>query len=261
MVKIGTYEFSHIATIQPERAPDGQILSHYPHRQIKSDLPLLPYGEGPFCRFRIGDDIQVSGVYAVTLERRIVCYIGETINLSQRYNRGYGFIQSRACYQGGQATNLRINHFIYHAISANLVVDLWFYNTVAYKAVEAELIAQIKPKWNRRGLAGAWNTSNISQPAKVSQSQATPPKARTSTCRLEILECMREMMLQTGKTAFTVAEIIHAMEASGTTYKRVTIQLHVTSKMCLAGPAIHPTRYDDLQKVNGNLYELKKKPV
>ena len=256
---IGGYDFTHVSRVFPERATTGKLVEFYPHKSMQTSLPLLPYGEGPFCQFSIPDNIKRSGVYALTLDSTLIYYIGETINLSQRYNRGYGFIEPRACYQGGQATNLRINSFLFHAVSADIAVDLWFYAVSQHKEVEAELIVKFKPKWNRQGVTRAPSPHFSLTP----KSEAPTPilsatrNQRNSTCRLEILECVKGIIERTGKNEFTLADIIRSMHASGTTYKTITIELHVTSKMCLSGPAIHNKRYDDFEQAGPQSYRLK----
>jgi len=79
-------------------------------------------------------------------------YVGECVNLSSRYNNGYGNISPRNCYEGGQRTNCRINHLVYKAASDGRLIDLWFLKTARYKTIESELINSLQPAWNRRGI-------------------------------------------------------------------------------------------------------------
>lgn len=93
IISIEGCPFTHICGIQPEREANGTLKEFYPHLEFQTDLALLPYGEGPFCKFRIPDDIPNAGVYVLTIDHDRVYYVGKTVNLSQRYNvRGCGSI-------------------------------------------------------------------------------------------------------------------------------------------------------------------------
>jgi len=106
------------------------------------------YGKGPFGKFRIPNNYNVSGVYAVVVEGELK-YIGECLNLSSRYNMGYGIISPRNCFVGGQETNCRLNNLIYQTANAGRKISLWFMQTKDYKAIERKLRASDPPEWNR----------------------------------------------------------------------------------------------------------------
>jgi len=76
------------------------------------------------------------------------------------------------------------------------------------------------------------------------------------TCRDEVLACCRALERETGRTTFSVAEIIERMEAQGTFYMESTIRTHVTSRMCVNAPSNHGTTYGDLERVSRGYYRL-----
>jgi len=149
-MKIGAYEFNQICTIEPEHNSNGLIKQYMPQSRYnnKNKLPLNRYGKGPFCKFRIPNNHTVSGVYAIVVESKVK-YIGECLNLSFRYNMGYGIISPRNCFKGGQETNCRVNNLVYHAANAGRKISLCFLQTKDYKAVENKLRANMEPEWNK----------------------------------------------------------------------------------------------------------------
>ena len=102
-MNIGKYTFTKICCIKPEQNDDGSIVEYMPQSRYKNEkiLPLNKYGAGPFCKFRIPKNNNLSGVYAITVDEYIV-YIGECEGLSNRFNWGYGHISPKNCY-----TNLK----------------------------------------------------------------------------------------------------------------------------------------------------------
>ena len=146
----GKYRFTYICAIQPERDKKGKIRQFTPQclYMNRRRLPLHKYGKGPFCRFRIPKDFPIEGVYTLIVNG-IVKYIGECINLSSRFNMGYGQISPRNCYYGGQHTNCRVNHLILETTKRSKSVGLWFFKTPKRKNIESELIADFHPFWNR----------------------------------------------------------------------------------------------------------------
>jgi hypothetical protein len=90
-------------------------------------LGLNKYGAGPFCKFAISSTYAECGVYAITVNAQVM-YIGECVNLSSRYNAGYGQISPRNCYSGGQETNCRINNLIYEEATNSHDIECGFTN-------------------------------------------------------------------------------------------------------------------------------------
>jgi len=112
------------------------------------NLSLNRYGAGPFCKFRIPNRLQSSGVYVLTVDGAPQ-YVGECANLSARFNTGYGNISPKNCFKGGQETNCRLNNLLYSAIVAGQRISLWFFRTTDYKAMELALRDTLKLRWNR----------------------------------------------------------------------------------------------------------------
>ncbi len=149
----GNYTFDKVCTILVERDSAGGVREFMPQAQYRNrnGLPINRYGHGPFCRFRIPSDQRFEGVYVLTIDRQVM-YIGECIDLSSRYNSGYGTISPRNCFSGGQQTNCRVNNLIYNAAKAEQRIELWFRRTANRKAIEFELINTLRPKWNRQSM-------------------------------------------------------------------------------------------------------------
>jgi hypothetical protein len=111
-MKVWQYEFAQVCDIEPLRENDGSVRALKPQSRYKNNnaLPLNKYGKGPFCKFTIPKGYKVSGVYAIVVNQELK-YIGECVNLSSRFNVGYGNISPRNCFKGGQETNCRINAY------------------------------------------------------------------------------------------------------------------------------------------------------
>lgn len=142
--------FSLIGRIEPERDSDGSVIRFMPQSRFHNvrHVPLNRHGSGPFCRFRVPADLPYEGVYVLTVEGRVV-YIGECEHLSERFGqRGYGAIQPRNCFVGGQSTNCKINKLLLQHALQRHVIELWFHPTADRKSEEALLIGQLKPEWN-----------------------------------------------------------------------------------------------------------------
>ena len=141
--------FERVCGIEPDRDTNGAVRKFLPQSLYSNEnnLPLHRYGAGPFCKFQIPSNVSKAGVYAISVDGE-VRYIGETVNLSSRYNTGYGNISPRNCFSGGQETNCRINNLILEALDANSQIDLWFLPTDEYKTIEADLRRKLTPSWN-----------------------------------------------------------------------------------------------------------------
>jgi len=148
--RIGGYDFRYICTLEPERDTNGTVLTFMPQARFvnTNGLALNKYGNGPFCKFKIPQNLEYPGVYAL-MEASDIKYIGECATLSSRYNMGYGNISTRNCFVGGQETNCRINNLILQQISAGSKISLWFLNTSNHKSIESQLRVSLSPSWNR----------------------------------------------------------------------------------------------------------------
>lgn len=149
-MEIDSYKFEKICIISPECGSNGLGKEFIPQGRYRNDkgLPLNKYGSGPFCKFKIPNNFNKSGVYAIVVEG-VVKYIGECLNLSSRFNMGYGNISPRNCFVGGQETNCRINSLIYNHARQGKNIALWFFHTENYKSIEHELRESQELEWNR----------------------------------------------------------------------------------------------------------------
>ena len=147
---IRQHRFAYVCRIIPVRNEDGSVKEFLPQDRYnnRKGLPLNRYGEGPYCKFKIPNDRNYGGVYAILVDGDIK-YIGECQNLSSRFNSGYGNISPRNCFVGGQETNCRINNLILGSVNDNQLVSMWFLRTEDYNQVEQELRDVLEPKWNR----------------------------------------------------------------------------------------------------------------
>lgn len=147
---VNCYNFGYLCDIKPDVDERGLIKQYKPQPLYKniSGYPLNKYGKGTFCKFRVPNNISISGVYAIYVDDDLK-YIGECVDLSDRFNTGYGQISPRNCYLGGQETNCRINKIILREASRNKRISLYFYKTKKHKLVEREILGQFKPSWNK----------------------------------------------------------------------------------------------------------------
>lgn len=150
ILQVGGYPFTYICEIQPEKDTAGSVRAYLPQSRYRSaeHLALNKYGQGPFCRFKIPNHHHQRGVYAL-VSNNVVMYVGECVDLSRRYNMGYGIISPRNCFVGGQETNCRINHLIFQITQDGKVLSLWFYPTPNHKDIESKLLGSIHTQWNR----------------------------------------------------------------------------------------------------------------
>ncbi len=141
------HQFVLIATIDPDRDETGRVRVLSP-----KDAGGRELSDAPFCRFDFPLNIRTAGVYAVTVDDRVV-YVGKTNSLSRRWGQGeYGSI---VIPEPGnpQVTNRRVNHGILEAAQRGGVVQIWFHETADRDCVEASLIGKLDLVWNRQGPA------------------------------------------------------------------------------------------------------------
>lgn len=151
-------EVKYICGIVPEKNAYGAINEYYPHNKYMNAATskLHKHGIGPFCKFRIPASLNLAGVYVIKVED-FIKYVGESENLSRRFNTGYGNISPRNCFVGGQSTNCKINNYILNETQKGHRIHLYFVKTEDRFLVEGELIKKHKPEWN--SLVGR-NTKN-----------------------------------------------------------------------------------------------------
>ena len=70
-IRTGSYEFVIVREINPLRNSDGLIKTFYPQSRYRGaeTLGSNKYGQGPFCKFKISNNLQESGVYSLVVDR------------------------------------------------------------------------------------------------------------------------------------------------------------------------------------------------
>lgn len=79
------------------------------------------------------------------------------------------------------------------------------------------------------------------------------------TCREEILEAIAAHQRASGRTTFTIMDLLGLM--TGSAYTEATIRTHIVSVMCADAPKNHGTVYSDLERVDRGLYRLRSTPA
>ena len=147
------HEFFFIETIRPMADETGQPLEFTPQSRYRNtrDLPLNPYGQGAFCRFKLKNPISKGGVYILASGTKPL-YAGICENLEKRFSLSqYGSISPKNCYRGGQSTNCRINGKILQYAKKRVFFDLWFLSVEdksERKSIENKLISSMPDMWN-----------------------------------------------------------------------------------------------------------------
>lgn len=165
-INIYQYEFEYVCDIIPETDDNGNIIEYYPQDLYskKEFVQLHEYGKGPFCRFKIPACwTGKEGVYCIYSDGQLV-YVGECMDLSKRFNMGYGNISPRNCFKYGQQTNCKVNNFILNEIKQGRSVKLYFLETEKRFETEKELIEKFHPPWNSQtGKSIKSNDSTLSE--------------------------------------------------------------------------------------------------
>ena len=141
------YPFRFIQRLTPD-CENGEVIKYYPEKRYNNlhQLPLNPYGQGPFCHFSI-DAPSAPGVYLWMAKGELI-YIGEAVNLAARFSTGYGRISPRNCFSGGQSTNCKMNKIVMEYYEKCVPIELYFYETMDHKRVELELLHRYHTKYN-----------------------------------------------------------------------------------------------------------------
>lgn len=72
-----------------------------------------------------------SGIYLWVVDRDPI-YIGQALDLYDRFNRDYLQISPKNLAEDGQATNLKMNYFLLLCILAGVTVDIYFYEVIGF---------------------------------------------------------------------------------------------------------------------------------
>lgn len=89
-------------------------------------------------------------------------------------------------------------------------------------------------------------------------------KRNKLTCREELLQCAKELVLLKGENQFSINELVNTMIGKGSNFKESTMRTHITSKCCVDAPMNHNTNYNDYMRLgDGNyaIYNLKHKHI
>ncbi|MBB5515564.1 hypothetical protein FHS89_001576 [Rubricella aquisinus] len=145
--------FDLVEEITPERGPDGDIVLYHPHLEAKlQDRPLLPYGDGPFCRFGLISSKERAGIYIIA-EDNVPVFVGRTKRTLRAIlgNGGIGNISPASCYKGGNQTYVRVNAMITKAVQERAKIEVYFKAEAlpdrAYD-IRQRIISVMSPKWN-----------------------------------------------------------------------------------------------------------------
>ena len=147
-VKIGDCEFKYIETVELLNNKEGKLY-YEPQSKYKNTkkLELHEFGKGEFCKFKLNNAKNISGVYAWVINNEVV-YIGEAVDFKKRFNMGYGIISPRNCFEGGQKTNCKMNRVVLNEYKNGNKIDIYFFETKDYKAIEKGLLLKITTKYN-----------------------------------------------------------------------------------------------------------------
>jgi len=160
LLNLGNISFHHVCVIVPELDENQNAIEYMPQSMYKNEkgYPLLKYGNGPFCKFKIDKKYSgKNGIYAICVDKNLK-YIGECENFLKRFNYGYGNISPKNCFKGGRPTNCRINSLILSFYKKDLKIDLYFFETPNRFKLEYEIIKKNNPEWNK----------TIGKPSKIS---------------------------------------------------------------------------------------------
>lgn len=147
-MKIGKYEFNYIETLELLNNKEGKLYYKPQSRYKKAkESSLHEFGSGEFCKFKLNNAKNISGVYAWIINDEVI-YIGEAVNFKKRFNMGYGIISPRNCFVGGQKTNCKMNKVVLDTYKNGQNIDIYFYETKDYKAIEKELLKSITTPYN-----------------------------------------------------------------------------------------------------------------
>ncbi len=146
------FQFAFGGTLAPKLDGEGAVLVHAPQsRYAKSEsVRLNNYGAGPFCEFRLRGLPRSSGVYVYMVAGEPV-YVGQAADLDARFY-AYGHISPKNCYRGGRETNCRMNTLIYNTYAEGGTIDVYLHVTEDYATLEASMISDLRPRWNRSGV-------------------------------------------------------------------------------------------------------------
>lgn len=98
------------------------------YRWIKAKLPTVKGKSGIYLWVVDGDPI----------------YIGQALDLYDRFNRDYLQISPKNLAEDGQATNLKMNYFLLLCILVGVTVDIYFYEVIGFDKYNKEERKRLK---------------------------------------------------------------------------------------------------------------------
>lgn len=75
------------------------------------------------------------------------------------------------------------------------------------------------------------------------------------TCRDEILSCVDNIIRNTGRTQFTVMDVLDCMRHNRTKYPEGTIRTEIVSRLCINAPVHHATKHADFERIGPGTYK------
>jgi len=102
--------------------------------------------------------------------------------------------------------------------------------------------------------------AGLAEPQPHSPARPPSPAAPPSpgSARQEILAAARKLAGRSPDRSFALMDIVAELRRSGSRYAESTIRTHVTSRMCADAPDHHGTTYDDLVRLGGGRYRLRR---
>jgi hypothetical protein len=80
------------------------------------------------------------------------------------------------------------------------------------------------------------------------------------TARDEVVRAAQQLLEETGRNEFAIAEIVERAIENGSLHARSTLQTQVTSRCCKDAPKNHGVTYQDFETVRRGVYRLVKPP-
>jgi len=150
LVEIGGLPFKFVQDLSPKRDNEGKIIQDMPQSRYNKSATckLNAHGQGPYCKFSIDSRwMGYSGVYGLFSKNNLL-YLGRCVDLSERFNKGYGTISPRNCFVGGQSTNCKINMMVLAQSLKGDRVSLYFYETNDHECIERTILNQLITPYN-----------------------------------------------------------------------------------------------------------------
>jgi hypothetical protein len=103
-------------------------------------------------------------------------------------------------------------------------------------------------------LPAAITASAVTSPAAPMPSPAPSPDR--TTARVEILDAARDVLSRSGRSFFTLQEVLDEMARRSTRYAEATIRTMVTSHMCANAPNHAAVTYEDFERLDRGEYRF-----